>query len=300
MLLKDFIHGAVSSLEQLYPQPEARTIVFRLCEDVLGTKSYTHIVDPDFTVDKSKLPALQQMLSRLGSGEPLQYVVGHASFCGYDFRVTPDVLIPRQETEMLCRSAVDFASRISRMRTSGGRFASPVRALDLCTGSGCIAWTLALSVPGVEVVAADISEKALDVARSQNFKEQMKSHNIKVPRFVIQDVLDLDKDPDYGKFDLITSNPPYVRESEKKDMNKNVLEHEPGSALFVTDEDPLVYYRAIAVWSDRCLNPEGTGLAEINEAFGKQVCEIFSDAGFSRTELVKDLNNRNRIVRYSR
>lgn len=300
MLLKDFIHGAVSSLEKLYPQNEARTIVFRLCEDVLGTKSYTHIVEPDFTVDKSKLPALQEMLSRLESGEPLQYVVGHASFCGYDFKVTPDVLIPRQETEMLCHNAIDFASRISRMRVSRGKFASPVRALDLCTGSGCIAWTLALSVPGVEVVATDISEKALDIAKSQNFKEQAKNHNIKVPRFVIQDVLDTDKQPDYGKFDLITSNPPYVRESEKKDMNKNVLEHEPASALYVSDDDPLVYYRAIASLSAKCLNPEGTGLTEINEAFGKQVCEIFAEAGFSRTELVKDLNNRNRIVRYSR
>lgn len=300
MLLKDFIHGAVSSLEKLYLQNEARSIVFMLCEDVLGTKSYTHIVEPDFTIDQSRLSGLQQMLARLESGEPLQYVVGHASFCGYDFKVTPDVLIPRQETEMLCRNAIDFASRISRMRVSGGRFASPVRALDLCTGSGCIAWTIALSVPGVEVVAADISEKALEIARTQNFKEQVKNHNIKVPRFVRQDILDMETDPEYGKFDLMTSNPPYVRESERKDMNKNVLEHEPESALYVTDEDPLNYYRAIAVWSDRCLNPDGLGLTEINEAFGKQVCDIFYDAGFTRTEIVKDLNNKNRIVRYSR
>ena len=203
MLLKDFISGAVSALEKLYVQNEARAMVFRLCEDVLGTKSYTHIVDPDAEVDRKKQPQLEEMLARLESGEPLQYVIGHTEFCGFDFRVSPDVLIPRPETEQLCRHATEYVSRISRMRSSSGKFASPVRVLDLCTGSGCIAWSIALSVPGVETVAVDISEKALEVARSQNFRDRMKAdHDIKAPVFVHADVLDTETPFEYGPFDV--------------------------------------------------------------------------------------------------
>ncbi|MBO8444483.1 MAG: peptide chain release factor N(5)-glutamine methyltransferase [Bacteroidetes bacterium] len=301
MLLKDFISGAVSALENLYAQNEAKAIVFRLCEDVLGTKNYTHIVEPDTEVDRKRQPQLEEMLARLADGEPLQYVTGHAEFCGFDFAVTPDVLIPRPETELLCRHAVEFVSRISRMRSSSGKFASPVRVLDLCTGSGCIAWTIALSVPGVEVVATDISEKALDVARSQNFRDMLKAdHEIKAPVFVHSDVLDTEARFEYGDFDLITSNPPYVRESEKKSMERNVLEHEPAGALFVPDEDPLLYYRAISSWSRRCLAPEGMGLSELNEVLAKQTEEIFSADGFMHTSIVTDLNSKNRILRYSR
>lgn len=315
MLLKEFIAGAVPALEPLYGQSEARSIVLNLCEDILGTRSYTHIVEPDFAVPEGRLPVLKENLARLAEAEPLQYVVGHAPFCGYDFKVTPDVLIPRQETELLCRSAIDFASRISRMRVAAGRYAAPVRILDLCTGSGCIAWTLALSVPGSEVTGTDISEKALEVARSQDFKSYVKAHNIKVPRFVLHDILSAGADgafdagtddvPDASGageagFDLILSNPPYVRESEKSSMNKNVLDYEPASALFVPDDDPLLYYRAIAAFSMKHLNPDGAGFVEINEAFGTQVSETFVSAGFQRTELTKDLNNRNRILHYWR
>lgn len=299
MLLKEFISASVASLEKSYSQNEARAIVFRLCEDVLGTRSYTHIVEPGFVIDKNRLPELQEKFSRLESGEPLQYVTGHMQFCGFDFKVTPDVLIPRQETELLCRHAIEFVSRISRMRQSSGKFASPVRALDLCTGSGCIAWTLALSVPGIEVVATDISEKALQVARSQNFREYVKAHNIKVPRFVHQDVLDTETDPGLGTFDLIVSNPPYVTESEKALMNKNVLDFEPASALFVPDDDPMRYYRAISFWSEKYLAHDGLGLAEVNEAFGGMTAEVFEQGGFVHTDLIKDINNKVRIIRYS-
>ena len=304
MLLKDFISEAVSALESLYGQNEARAMILILCEDVLGTRSYTHIVEPDFVIADRKLPELQKKLSRLAEAEPLQYVVGHAPFCGYDFKVTPDVLIPRQETELLCRNAIGFASRISRMRISSGKFASPVRILDLCTGSGCIAWTLALSVPGAETVGTDISEKALAVARSQDFRTGLKNTGARSPRFVLHDILKAGPGEDTGnvtgKFDLIVSNPPYVTESEKPLMSRNVLEYEPAGALFVPDDDPLLYYRAIAAFSIEHLNPDGAGFVEINEAFGAQTAEIFIEAGFPRTELTKDLNNRNRILHFWR
>lgn len=300
MLLKEFISKAVDALEKHYARNEARAMVFRLCEDILGTRSYTHIVEPDFVIDEARLPSLESGLARLEAGEPVQYVTGHTSFFGFDFKVTPDVLIPRQETELLCRHAVDFASRIVRMRRSSGKFAVPVRILDLCTGSGCIAWTLALSVPGVEVQAVDISEKALAVARNQDFKEQLKNRNIRVPKFVLQDILEPEADFCTGTFSLVTSNPPYVMESEKKEMNKNVLDYEPATALFVPDDDPLLYYRAIASLSEKFLAPDGIGLAEINEALGQQVSAVFAEAGFAHTEIIRDMNNRNRIVRYFR
>ena len=301
MLLRDFIAGARASLAAVYPAEEARAMVSFLCEDILGVKSHAHIIEPSIEVPDDRLPQLLESMSRLMRGEPLQYVTGHAEFCGFDFTVTPDVLIPRPETELLCRHAVEFVSRISRMRSSSGKFASPVRVLDLCTGSGCIAWTIALSVPGVEVVAVDISEKALEVARSQNFRDRMKAdHDIKAPVFVHADVLDTETPFEYGPFDLITSNPPYVMESEKKLMERNVLEHEPAGALFVPDEDPLLYYRAISSWSLRSLAPDGMGLAELNEALAKQTGEIFAADGFAHISIVTDLNSKNRILRYSR
>lgn len=300
MLLKEFISKAVAVLEQTCALDEARAIVFALCEDVIGTKSYTHIIEPDYKVPEASLPGLEEKLSRLEAGEPLQYVTGHCSFCGFDFKVSPDVLIPRQETELLCRHAIDFVSRIMRMRSSAGKFAVPVRILDLCTGSGCIAWTLALSVPGVEVVAVDNSEKALQVAATQPFREYARKHNINVPQFICQDILSPGFGSDLGVFSLITSNPPYVRESEKACMNKNVLGYEPASALFVPDDDPLLYYRAVASISMRCLEDEGMGFTEINEAFGPATAGIFTEGGFARTEVIKDISNRNRIVRYSR
>ena len=302
MLLKDFISGAVSALEALYARNEARAVVSRLCSDVLGTESYTHIVEPAREIDPRRLPELEEMLARLKSGEPVQYVTGHAEFCGFDFRVTPDVLIPRQETELLCRHAGEFASRLSRMRSSSGKFARPVRIIDLCTGSGCIAWSLALTVPMAEVTGVDISEKALEVARTQPFSNLVKERGVRPPQFVLRDVLETAAlDGVAGdSVDLITSNPPYVTESEKRLMSGNVLDYEPHLALFVPDDDPLLYYRAVAEWSARLLSEEGVGFTEINEAFGEQTAALFRGAGFRNVGAVKDFCGKNRFVRFTK
>ena len=234
------------------------------------------------------------------AGEPVQYVLGFADFCGFRFKVTPDVLIPRPETEQLVREAVKEAARLQRQRSPYGRHAAPVRVLDLCTGSGCIAWSVALSVPGTEVVGVDISEPALAVARSQDFARECKERKAKAPLFVCADVLDTEQDFDHGTFDLILSNPPYITESEKDRMHRNVLEHEPHLALFVPDGDPLVFYRAVAAWSRRFLAEEGRGMAEINESLGKETEDVFRSAGFRSTTLVTDIFDRNRFVVYSK
>lgn len=300
MLLSDFIKQGVTALEPLYPTAEARSIVLMLCEEMIGTKSYTHIVEPQYTIDKKWVQPLAEAMLRLQSGEPIQYVIGKSEFCGRTFKLTRDVLIPRPETELLVREAIKIAGRIFRMRIPYGKSAEPVRILDLCTGSGNIAWSLALGVPGSRVVGVDISEAALDVARSQDFSQALKSSGALAPTFVAADILDTEQEFNYGEFDLILSNPPYILDSEKVLMRRNVVDYEPPGALFVRDDDPLVYYRAIARWSCRFLSPDGKGLTEINEALGPQTREVFTGAGFQQAELVKDFYDKNRFVFYMR
>jgi len=298
MLLADFIKQGVTALEPLYPTAEARNIVLILCEELIGTKSYTHIVEPQYQIDKKWVQPLAEALLRLQGGEPIQYVIGKAEFCGRTFKVNSDVLIPRPETELLVREAIKLADRTKRMRIPYGKMAEPVRILDLCTGSGNIAWSLALSVPGARVVGVDISEKALEVARSQEFSSELKAAGALAPTFVAADVLDTEEQFNYGQFDLILSNPPYIMEKEKPLLRRNVLDYEPAQALFVSDEEPLLYYKAIARWSEQFLSPDGKGLTEINEVLGKETKAVFANAGFNQVELVKDFYDKNRFVFY--
>ena len=300
MLLSQFLKDGTASLESLYPTAEARSIVLMLCEQLIGTKSYTHIVEPQYTIDKKHVEPLAAAMVRLCSGEPIQYVIGHSEFCGRRFRVSRDVLIPRPETELLCREAIKLALRLRQMRSPYGKSASPVRVLDLCTGSGNIAWTVALSVPGAHVVGVDNSEAALEVARSQSFSTELKSSGALAPTFVNADVLDTEQEFNFGPFDLILSNPPYIMEKEKPLLRRNVLDYEPASALFVPDDDPLLFYRAIIRWSDRFLSQDGKGLTEINEVLGAQTELLFRKAGFSTTEVIKDFYDKNRFIFYQK
>lgn len=300
MLLAEFLKKGTQTLEALYPATEARNLVQLLCQEFIGTQSYTHIVEPEFAIEKKDEPILEAGLERLAKGEPIQYVTGSCEFCGRRFHVTPDVLIPRPETEQLVRDAVTVAGRFFRMRSSYGKSAQPVRVLDLCTGSGNIAWSVALEVPGVQVVGVDISDGALSVARGQDFAAELKSSGAVAPVFVKADVLDPDQDFPYGTFDLILSNPPYIQEKEKALMRPNVLDYEPAQALFVPDEDPLLFYRAIAAWSLRLLTPEGFGFTEINETLGASTQAVFSAAGFQETEQVKDVFDKTRFIFYKK
>ena len=298
MLLTEFLKKGVAALEPLYPTAEAKSIILMLCEEMIGTKSYTHIVEPQYQIDKKGEQPLAEALVRLQAGEPIQYVIGRADFAGRSFRVTKDVLIPRPETELLVREAIKIAGRIKRMRIPYGKSAEPVRVLDLCTGSGNIAWSVALGVPGSRVVGVDISEKALEVARSQNFSAELKSTGALAPTFVAADVLDTEQEFNYGSFDLILSNPPYIMEKEKPQLRRNVLGYEPSEALFVPDDDPLLFYRAIARWSERFLSTEGKALTEINEVLGKETADLFRSSGFQEVNLVTDFYDKNRFVFY--
>ncbi|MBR1927663.1 MAG: peptide chain release factor N(5)-glutamine methyltransferase [Bacteroidales bacterium] len=283
MLLGDFLKEGISRLKSLYPPEEARDIVLTLCESRLGTGRYTYATDPDYSIAPDSLDSLSGDMDRLSAGEPLQYVLGYAWFLGRRFKVTTDVLIPRPETEILCQEA------IKAFKDPRGRI------LDLCTGSGCVAWSLALELPGSVVYGVDISKAALAVASGQDLSSDRSS-----PVFLKADILDSPPLFPCGKFDLILSNPPYIMESQKKDMRPNVLDHEPSLALFVPDEDPLVFYRAVARWAEALLAEDGTGLVEINETLGSQTRDLFLGFGFGKVEIIDDFFGKNRFVKFMR
>lgn len=296
MLLKEFVGSARERLRSIYPEKEAGAIVGILCRELLRVESYTYIIEPEHKLSKKQEAAVMAAMERLLGGEPVQYVLGFADFYGRRFNVNPSVLIPRPETESLCREALEFAMQVYRTRSAYGSNAAPVRILDLCTGSGCIAWTLALNVPGAHTVAVDISSEALEVASNQPFDNAVKPH------FVQADIFDDDAmEPVLAEpFDLIVSNPPYILDSEKSAMRANVLDHEPSLALFVPDGDAMRFNKKIAEISRKALKTDSIGIVEINEALGDACCHIFKTAGFEESVVLQDIFGKNRFLKYSR
>ena len=289
MLLADFIRDGATRLERLYPSPEARGLVLMLCRELLGVTNYTHIVEPQTAVPDALLPELEGDLERLCAGEPIQYVLGVAEFCDRRFAVGPGVLVPRPETELLVAEAVRTLQEMEMERAP--------RVLDLCTGSGCIAWSIALDVRDAEVTGVDLSETALVFARNQ-FGGSGLVPDGQSPRFLQADVLDTEQDLQGGPFDLIVSNPPYVLERERAQMRTNVLDWEPALALFVPDDDPLLFYRAVARWAQRFLRPGGVGIVEINEALGDETAGLFRDTGFVKIQKLADFYKKIRFIRF--
>ena len=283
MLLRDLISKGTETISQDFPEREARERVLMFLQHSIGTSRHTHILEPSYEVSEEVSVEAMHAFERMAAGEPIQYIIGKAYFYDREFNVTPDVLIPRPETELLVREAVNWARRSGR---------KSLRILDLCTGSGCIAWSMAMELPGSEVTAADISDGALAVASGQKFECD------NAPKFIKADVL-AGPVEGLGTFDMILSNPPYVMDSEKGMMRKNVLDHEPWLALFVSDDDPLVFYRAVAAWARQCLKPDGVGIVEINESLGPETAAVFSQAGFADASVILDLSDRPRFVRFS-
>ena len=332
MQLQGFIDWAVCSLRDLYPEHEARNMVDILLEERTGRKGWFAVAHPDFELCAAELPGLKDDVARLCTGEPLQYVLGFAWFYSRRFRVSPAVLIPRPETEILVDTVLshlsDFAHSAASsqgVNGSSGQGLGNVRVcgdnvmpgcspkiLDLCTGSGCIAWTLALECPNASVTALDISREALALARTQFPPDSLApvgavSEGDRVV-FVEADVLDLSEkgisgdcsEMGLGKFDVIVSNPPYVMDKEKSQMRSNVLDYEPSIALFVPDDDPLIFYRAIAHHASRLLTDRGWGIVEINSLLANQTADCFRTAGFPTVSVLSDLSGRPRFVHFSR
>ena len=293
MKLTELIKTGVETISMLYPEGEAKEMVFAYIEDAFGFKRHKHILEPDFEMQELECERALADFKRMATGEPLQYVTGKAYFYGREFRVTPDVLIPRQETEVLIGELL----RPMAPKT-------PAKILDLCTGSGCIAWTLALEAPGSHVTAIDISDGALAVASAQDFSDEADRIGAISPQFIKADVLN-GPEPfidiyGFGKYDIVVSNPPYVMDKEKALMRSNVLDHEPHLALFVPDNDPLVFYHAVARWASELLAENGIGIVEINEALGEETAQIFKDNGFAQVTVLKDLHDKDRFVKFIR
>ena len=276
MTTREAIQALRNNLSTLYDPREVESITRVIFEEVLLWKPVDIVMR-----DSEELPAffpgrLEEIISRLLRHEPLQYIIGKARFHGHSFAVTPAVLIPRPETEQLVDIIVD--------QNPG----SDMQVLDLGTGSGCIAISLARALKFVQVTGIDISRDALAVA--QQNASLLKTR----VRFVEQDIFTLRAPSEV--WDIIVSNPPYITEREKAAMEPNVLNYEPGGALFVPDNDPMLYYRPIAAYAGRALKNGGHLYLEINRAMAAQVSDTLMRAGLRNIQVYNDFNGNNRFV----
>lgn len=265
------------TLEPLYGNSEARAVTDYVLDVCFGLSKADIMCGAVEEMTAEKTAELNKIFGRLTEGEPVQYVLGRAEFCGRWFSVRPGVLIPRPETEELC-AWITADSKAS---------ASP-KVLDIGTGSGCIAITLQLDMPESKVTAWDISADALDVAREN---AQQLGANV---NFVKLDALNAKPE---GEWDVIVSNPPYICEKEKKDMAVNVLEHEPHKALFVPDADPLLFYRAITRLAVQTLSKGGRLYFEINPIYANDTCHMMRAEGMTAVELRSDMYGKQRMAK---
>lgn len=265
------------TLEPLYGNGEARAVTDYVLDVCFGLSKADILCGAVEEMTAEKAAELNKIFGRLMKGEPVQYVLGRAEFCGRWFSVRPGVLIPRPETEELC-AWITADSKAS---------ASP-KVLDIGTGSGCIAITLQLDMPESKVTAWDISADALDVAHEN---AQQLGANV---NFVKLDALNAKPE---GEWDVIVSNPPYICEKEKKDMAVNVLEHEPHTALFVPDADPLLFYRAITRLAVQTLNKGGRLYFEINPIYADDTCRMMRAEGMTAVELRSDMYGKQRMAK---
>jgi release factor glutamine methyltransferase len=265
-------------LRNVYPKTEIRAFTRLILEHVCGLNFTQQVLMKDTTLDDSVKTIIYQLVKRLKANEPIQYVLGETEFMDQKLKVNPAVLIPRPETGELVQWVTETELP-----------AAPA-VIDIGTGSGCIALAIKKMFPGASVSAVDISESALEVAR-----ENAGLNNLEV-NFFPADVLQWEN-RSWGRYDAVVSNPPYVREQEKMKMAANVLDFEPGNALFVKDDDPLKFYRLISGFASRYLNNGGWLFFEFNENFGSEMKSLAQHFGFKSIEIRNDLFGKNRMLR---
>ncbi|MDC0098229.1 peptide chain release factor N(5)-glutamine methyltransferase [Flavobacteriaceae bacterium] len=266
-------------LQGVYDKEEVHCFFYILCDFFLQYSRFEVSIALDTIVSAKNTTAFEKALLRLKKQEPIQYILGCTAFYGLTFKVNEHTLIPRPETEEL----VDWV--LSNLHDQD----SVLDIIDIGTGSGCIAISLAKNIPTARVSGLDISEKALEVAQENAVKNQV------LVSFCKKDILrttSLEK-----KYDVIVSNPPYVRQLEKKAMNANVLDYEPGIALFVPNEDPLLFYRKIAQLAMVSLQTRGWLYFEINEYLSKEMDVLLKDIGFANIEIKKDFREVPRMIK---
>ena len=263
-------------IEHLYDQRERMNIARMVAAALSGESEMKYLVEGAEVVE---IPELESKLMELSEGRPVQYVIGHSEFCGLDIEVGEGVLIPRPETEELVEWAIGKAADIERPRI-----------LDVCTGSGCIAFALADRLRGASVTAVDISDDALAIARRNEERLQLGVEFIKDDALVhLPGLAD-------RKFDIIVSNPPYIPISERESMHINVVNFEPSIALFVADNDPLIFYREIALTAKQILSKSGYLLFEIHQPLAQQTVEMLQELGYDAVELRNDCFDKPRMI----
>ena len=270
-----------NALREHYPDSEALALAKMLLVEAFGFSTLELYGGKDKEISGKRLDVLNEMIARLKKNEPIQYVIGAEVFCGWTFEVNENVLIPRPETQELVHWIVaDWKSD------------APCRILDVGTGSGCIAISLSKLLEGAEVEAWDISEGALRVARrnADRNEAQVLFRQVDVLKACTEDC----------RYDVIVSNPPYITESEKQDMDANVLDWEPHTALFVPDADPLLFYRRIAELGVSMLNEGGALYFEINRAYGEETVRMLEGLGYKQIELRKDNWGNDRMIKANR
>ena len=280
MIVKKLKIHFIKELSDIYPSEEIQSFFSILSEKYLGKTRLELALNHEMTVSETVSEKYMKAIRRLKQFEPIQYIIGETEFYGLRFKVNKHTLIPRPETEEL----VDWILKESRTQHS-----APNTVLDIGTGSGCIAISMAKNLPESKVIAIDVSEEALHIA-----KQNASLNEVQVD-FIQLDILKATKLS--GEIDTIVSNPPYVRNSEKSKMQSNVLVHEPDAALFVSDEDPLLFYRKIAGLAQRYLTPIGSLYFEINEYLSEDMILMLKGIGFGNVLVKKDFFGKDRMIK---
>lgn len=279
-----FRNHFINSLEDLYPIEELKSFFYLLAGKYLNLSRINIVLQPNNELTHEEQLSFYQAADRLRNREPIQYILGETEFFGMPITVNKQVLIPRPETEELVSWIIEDVDK------------NEATILDIGTGSGCIAISLAKKLNNAVVSAIDISTTAIEVAKKNTL-----INNVNI-EFSTVDVLNFEADSDLqhkweSKFDIIVSNPPYVRKQEKKLMQLNVIDHEPDIALFVEDDDPLLFYRKISQLSKQYLRHNGTLYLEINEYLGLEMEKMLNKAGFKHVVLKKDMFGKNRMIK---
>lgn len=270
-----YIHNR---LDSVYSAEEIREFARWMMEEVCHIPPYRLLVADDVLPDIQR-QEICRIVDRLAKQEPIQYILGYTEFCGLPFGLTPDVLIPRPETaELVHRVEADYKGKSASI-------------LDIGTGSGCIGISLAVLLPDAQVSALDISEEALRVARKNAERNHVQIH------FIRQDIRAASASDALSQYDCIVSNPPYIANREKKEMDRNVLDYEPHLALFVPDDDPLCFYRRIAQLSRLHLRKGGNLYFEINALYGKEILHLLEQENYKNMELIRDFYGKDRIIK---
>lgn len=288
MTIKHYRNQFIQELTPLYDAVEAESFFYLILEAKHQLKRVDLVLQPDLVFSVTELEVWNLILEQLKKEIPIQYLLGTTHFYGLEFEVNPNVLIPRPETEELVDWIVqsrNFGTKINP-EVSGQK--SKIKILDIGTGSGCIAISLAKNLPNAEVFALDVSEKALATAQKNAELNQVEI------QFIHQSILETE---DLGQqFDIIVSNPPYIRDLEKQEIKKNVLDNEPHLALFVADNDALIFYRKIAELAKKNLSPNGQLYFEINQYLGQEMLDLLQEMGFKDITLRKDIYGNDRMI----